>query len=285
LSEAIAAAARYYGAEIRLNQKVEKILIENDRACGVVLENGEELRTRVVASSADPHVTFLHLIEPAHLDPEFRHAIELFRIEGTSAKLNLALSDLPRFRALPSPGPHHRATMHICPSMDYLEEAWDDAKYGRPSRKPLLELTIPTVYDPSLAPPGRHIMGVFVQYAPYRLREGGWDELRDRFVENIFALLEEYIANIRSIVLECHVLTPLDLERRFALTHGNIFHGEMSLDQLFFMRPVPGCARYRTPIRGLYLCGSGAHPGGGIIGAPGYNAARAILKDWKRLRH
>lgn len=285
LSEAIAAAARYYGAEIRLNQKVEKILIENDRACGVVLENGEELRTRVVASSADPHVTFLHLIEPAHLDPEFRHAIELFRIEGTSAKLNLALSDLPRFRALPSPGPHHRATMHICPSMDYLEEAWDDAKYGRPSRKPLLELTIPTVYDPSLAPPGRHIMGVFVQYAPYRLREGGWDELRDRFVENIFALLEEYIANIRSIVLECHVLTPLDLERRFALTHGNIFHGEMSLDQLFFMRPVPGYARYRTPIRGLYLCGSGAHPGGGIIGAPGYNAARAILKDWKRLRH
>jgi phytoene dehydrogenase-like protein len=186
---------------------------------------------------------------------------------------------LPNFRALPGDnGPQHRATMHICPSMEYVERAWDDAKYRRPSQSPLLELTVPTVYDPSLAPPGKHIMGIFIQYAPYTLRDAHWDELREPFAYRVLDLIEEYAPGFRELVIDKQVLTPLDLEQRFGLTGGNIFHGEMSLDQMFVMRPVAGCARYRTPIRGLYLCGSGTHPGGGVMGAPGHNAAREILK-------
>jgi phytoene dehydrogenase-like protein len=176
------------------------------------------------------------------------------------------------------PGPHHKATMHICPSIDYVERAWDDAKYGRASQRPLLELTIPTMYDASLAPPGKHIMGIFLQYAPYTLREGTWDELREPFGDRVISLIEEYAPNIRQIVEHRQVLSPLDLERRFGITGGNIFHGEMSLDQMFAMRPVAGWARYRTPVAGLYLCGSGAHPGGGVMGAPGFNCAREMLK-------
>jgi phytoene dehydrogenase-like protein len=177
-----------------------------------------------------------------------------------------------------TPGPQHRATMHICPSIEYVERAWDDAKYGKPSQSPLIEMTIPTMYDPSLAPPGKHIMGIFLQYAPYTLRESNWDEQREPFANRVIDLIEDYAPGFRSLIEHMQVLTPLDLERRFGLTGGNIFHGEMSLDQMFVMRPVPGCARYRTPIRGLYLCGSGTHPGGGVMGAPGHNAAREILK-------
>ena len=215
----------------------------------------------------------------ATCEPDFVQSIRQFRIEGTSCKINLALSGLPEFSFYPgAPGPHHRATMHICPSIEYVERAWDDAKYGRPSERPLLELTVPTMYDPSLAPPGKHIMGIFLQYAPYTLRQGTWDELREPFGDRVLSLIEEYAPNIRSIVEHRQVLTPLDLERRFGITGGNIFHGEMSLDQMFVMRPVAGWARYRTPIKGLYLCGSGAHPGGGVMGAPGYNCAREMLK-------
>jgi phytoene dehydrogenase-like protein len=280
VSEALAAAAREAGATIRTGAAVERILARHGRARGVVIEGGEELEAGVVASNLDPKLTFLRLVEENELPPDFVAAIRRFRIEGTSCKINLALSGLPEFRALPgAPGPQHRATMHICPSIEYVERAWDDAKYGRPSDRPLLELTIPTSYDPSLAPPGHHVMGIFLQYAPYTLREGTWDELREPFADRVIELIEEYAPNIRSIILERQVLTPLDLERRFGITGGNIFHGEMSLDQMFVMRPVAGWARYRTPIRGLYLCGSGAHPGGGVMGAPGYNAAREILKD------
>jgi phytoene dehydrogenase-like protein len=169
--------------------------------------------------------------------------------------------------------------MHICPSIEYVERAWDDAKYGEPSRAPLLEMTVPTMYDPSLAPAGKHIMGIFLQYAPYTLREGlTWDECREPFTNRVIDLIAEYAPNFRSIIDNVQTLTPLDLERRFGITHGNIFHGEMSLDQMFVMRPVAGAARYSTPIRNLYLCGSGTHPGGGVMGAPGYNAARRILK-------
>jgi phytoene dehydrogenase-like protein len=168
--------------------------------------------------------------------------------------------------------------MHICPSIEYVERAWDDAKYGRASERPLLELTIPTMYDGSLAPPGKHVMGIFLQYAPYTLREGTWDELREPFGDRVISLIEEYAPNIRQIIEHRQVLSPLDLERRFGITGGNIFHGEMSLDQMFVMRPVAGWARYRTPIAGLYLCGSGAHPGGGVMGAPGFNCAREMLK-------
>jgi len=253
--------------------------VREGRARGVVLESGEEIEASIVASNLDPKATFLRLVEERDLDPEFRAAIVRFRIEGTSAKINLALNGLPDFTALPgAPGPQHRATMHICPSIEYVERAWDDAKYGWPSQRPLLELTVPTMYDPSLAPPGRHIMGIFLQYAPYTLREGNWDDLREPFGDRVISLIEEYAPNIRSLVEHRQVLTPLDLERRFGIAGGNIFHGEMSLDQMFSMRPVAGWARYRTPIEGLYLCGSGAHPGGGVMGAPGFNCARQMLR-------
>jgi phytoene dehydrogenase-like protein len=282
VSEALAVSAREKGAGIRTHAAVEQVLVRNGTAYAVVLANGEEIEASAIASNLDPKATFLRLLEPHLLDPEFRTAIERFRSEGTSAKINLALTGLPEFKAYPgAPGPHHRATMHICPSIEYVERAWDDAKYGRPSQRPLLELTIPTMYDPSLAPSGRHIMGVFLQYAPYTLRESTWDELREPFGDRVISLIEEYVPNIRSIIEQRQVLSPLDLERRFGITGGNIFHGEMSLDQMFVMRPVAGWARYRTPIRGLYLCGSGAHPGGGVMGAPGYNCAREMLKELK----
>jgi phytoene dehydrogenase-like protein len=279
VSEAIAASARSRGAEIRTGAEVQKIRVTNGRVRGVVLATGEELEADIVASNLTPHQTFLNLIDESELPSELVSDIRSYRSEGTSCKINLALSGLPNFRALPgAPGPQHRATMHICPSIEYVERAWDDAKYGRPSRSPLLELTVPTMYDPSLAPPGKHVMGIFLQYAPYTLRDANWDDLREPFADRVFELIEEYAPGFRSLVLERQVLTPLDLERRFGLTGGNIFHGEMSLDQMFVMRPVPACSRYATPIRGLYLCGSGTHPGGGVMGAPGYNAARQILK-------
>lgn len=280
VSQAIATAAKSHGAEIRTGAEVERILVKDGRARGVVLAGGEEIPARAVASNLDPKRTFLRLVDERELDPAFLKAIRHYRCEGTSLKMNLALSGLPEFTAYPgAPGPHHRATMHICPSIDYVERAWDDAKYGRPSERPLLELTVPTIYDPSLAPPGRHIMGVFLQYAPYTLREGNWDALREPYTCRVLDLIAEYAPNIHAIVEHVQTLTPLDLERRFGLTGGNIFHGEMSLDQMFALRPVPGWGRYATPIKGLYLCGSGAHPGGGVMGAPGYNAARAVLRE------
>jgi phytoene dehydrogenase-like protein len=275
----MALSARNRGVSIRTNATVERILVRDGKARGVVLEGGEEISASMVASNLDPRRTFLSLVAPRDLDPGFLAAIRRYRSEGTSLKMNLALSGLPEWSALPgAPGPQHRATMHICPSIEYVERAWDDAKYGRPSERPLLELTVPTMYDATLAPPGRHIMGIFLQYAPYTLREGNWDDLRESYGRRVLDLIAEYAPNIHAIVEHVQVLTPLDLERRFGLTGGNIFHGEMSLDQMFAMRPVAGWARYRTPIRGLYLCGSGAHPGGGVMGAPGYNAAREMLK-------
>ncbi|MBI3209702.1 MAG: NAD(P)/FAD-dependent oxidoreductase [Candidatus Solibacter usitatus] len=280
VSEAIAASGRSKGAEIRLNAAVSQIVVKDGAAKGVVLSSGEEIAASVIASGVDPIVTFLRLIEERHLPGDFVASMRRYRCEGTSCKINLALNGLPEFRALPgAPAPHHKATMHICPDMDYVERAWDDAKYGRPSHSPLLEMTVPTMYDPSLAPEGKHIMGIFLQYAPYTLRTGTWDELREPFADRVLDVIEEYAPNIKSIIDHRQVLTPLDLERRFGITGGNIFHGEMSLDQMFVMRPVAGHARYRTPLRGLYLCASGAHPGGGVMGAPGHNAAREILRD------
>lgn len=279
VSQAIADSARSRGAGIRTNSPVERILIRNGRAYGVVLANGDELHAATIASNLDPKLTFLKLIEPNHLDPEFRASIEHFRVEGTSLKMNLALDGLPDFTALPgAPGPQHGATMHICPSIEYVERAWDDAKYGRPSQNPLLEMTCPTIYDPSLAPSGKHIMGIFLQYAPYTLKDTTWDDLREPYGDRVLDVISEYAPNMREIVRERQVLSPLDLERRFGISGGNIFHGEMSLDQMFVLRPVAGWARYRTPIDALWLCGSGAHPGGGVMGAPGHNAAREILK-------
>jgi phytoene dehydrogenase-like protein len=278
VSEAIAASARSHGAEIRFNAPVSRVLVRNGRAYGVALENGDEIQAPIIASNLDPKLTFQKLLDPRDLDEEFRSAIAHYRVEGTSLKMNLALEGLPDFTAYPGyQGPQHGATMHICPSIDYVERAWDDAKYGRPSQNPLIEMTCPTIYDPSLAPAGKHIMGIFLQYAPYTLRDANWDDLREPYGDRVLDVIGEYAPNIHQIVRERQVLSPLDLERRFGISGGNIFHGEMSLDQMFFLRPVAGWARYRTPIAGLYLCGSGAHPGGGVMGAPGYNAAREIL--------
>lgn len=280
VSNAIADSARAAGAEIRTGAPVARILVRNGRAYGVALESGEEIHAKVVVSNCDPKRTFLELLAPADLDGGFVESIRRFRCEGTSLKINLALNGLPEFKCLPgAPGPQHGATMHICPSIEYVERAWDDAKYGRPSRSPLLEMTIPTMYDRSLAPAGKHIMGIFLQYAPYTLSEGTWDELREPFYDRVIDIIAEYAPNIRDIIEDRFVLTPLDMERRFGITGGNIFHGEMSLDQMFVLRPAAGWARYQTPVEGLWLCGSGTHPGGGVMGAPGYNAARQILRD------
>ena len=282
VSNAIADSARSRGVVIRTNAPVSRILVKDGRARGVALASGDEISARVVASNLDPRRTFLQTMDAADLPADFLDGIRKFRSEGTSLKMNLGLTGLPDFTALPgsAPAPQHRATMHLCPSVEYIERAWDDAKYGRPSRSPLIEMTIPTMYDPSLAPPGRHIMGIFLQYAPYTLKGTDWDREREPYTERILDVIEEYCPNIRSIVEHKQTLTPLDLERRFGITGGNIFHGEMSLDQMFVLRPLAGWASYRTPVRGLYLCGSGAHPGGGVMGAPGHNAAREILRDW-----
>ena len=283
ISQALAAAARERGAEIRTNSPVAKIMVRNGRVEGVGLEDGSELRARRVASSADAHVTFLKLVDPKELPDEFAAAVRAIDYSSASFKINVALSELPDFGAIASgdlpPHAHLRGTIHIAPSLDYMERAFDDAKYGRPSASPILECTIPSVVDPTVAPAGKHVMSVFAQYAPYGLRNGDWDREKDRFADRCFDVLSEYAPNFQRAVIDRQVLSPLDLERRFALTGGNIFQGAMTLPQLFFMRPLPRYADYRTPIRGLYLCGAATHPGGGVMGACGYNAAREILRD------
>jgi len=284
ITQAMARSAESRGAKIRCSCRVQRIEVRNQAAGAVVLASGEEIRARLVVSCADPRRTFLELIEPRHLPEDFLRSMSGYRSEGTSLKMNLALDGLPDFRVLPGAeaGPQHRATIHLCPGMEYLERAWDDAKYGEPSREPLIEMTIPTTYDPTLAPPGKHILGVFLQFAPYRLRETNWDQIRESYADRVLDIIAEYAPNIHSLVRHRQVLTPLDLERIYGLTGGNIFHGAMSPDQMFCFRPLLGWARYRTPIRNLYLCGAGTHPGGGVMGAAGFNAARIILRDWRR---
>jgi phytoene dehydrogenase-like protein len=280
LTQALAAAARDLKVEIRCDAEVTRILVADGAAQGVVLANGDELRARVVASNADAHVTFQRLLDPKELPPEFRAGVERINYDSASLKINVALSELPDFRACPgtAAGPQHRGTIHICPDQDYIERGFDDAKYGRPSREPILECTIPSVVDPSVAPPGQHLLSMFIQYAPYKLRGSTWDDEREAFADRCFALLNEYAPNFQRSVIARQVLTPLDLERTFNLTGGNIFQGSMALHQLFLFRPVPGYAAYRSPIRGLYLCGAAAHPGGGVMGAAGWNAAREMLR-------
>lgn len=280
LTQALAKAAQQLGVEIRTEAEVARILVRNNTVTGVALVNGDEFEARVIASNADAHVTFEKLLDPQLLPPDFAAAVSRISYDSASLKINVALSELPDFRAYPGTqsGPQHRGTIHISPDLDYLERAFDDAKYGRPSQSPILECTIPSVVDPTVAPPGKHLMSMFIQYAPYKLREGTWDELRESFADRCFDLLNEYAPNFRRSVIARQVLTPLDLERTFALTSGNIFQGAMTLNQLFSFRPVTGWAKYRTPVRGLFLCGSAAHPGGGVVGAAGWNAAREILR-------
>jgi phytoene dehydrogenase-like protein len=285
LTQALAAVARDLGAEIRCEAEVTRVLVRDGRAVGVALAGGDEYDAPIVASNADARVTFLRLLDRNELPAAFVADVERISYDSASLKINVALAELPSFRALPGtePGPQHRGTIHISPDQDYIERAFDDAKYGRPSAEPVLECTIPSVVDPTVAPPGRHLMSMFVQYAPYDLRDGSWDEERDAFADRCFDLLNEYAPNFKSAVLDRQVLTPLDLERVFNLTGGNIFQGAMTPGQLFAFRPVPGYSRYRTPVRGLYLCGAAAHPGGGVMGIPGLNAAREILGR-RRLR-
>ncbi len=282
ISAAIAAAAREAGAEIRTEAPIARILVQNGRATGVVLANGDEIRGEVVSSSVDPHQTFLKMLAPEQLPGEFLEELQRYKFRGSSGKVNLALDALPDFRCLPGPGAHLRGAMSISPSVEYMERAYDDAKYGDFSRRPYIDVVIPSLTDPSVAPPGKHVLSCFVQYAPYKLKEGTWDQRREEFGDAVIHTLAEYAPNITSIILGRQVLTPLDLEREWGLTEGNIFQGELSLEQLFFLRPVPGWAQYRTPIKNLYLCGSATHPGGGIMGAPGRLAAMQILKDGKK---
>jgi phytoene dehydrogenase-like protein len=286
LSEALASAARERGVEVRTGTRVARVLLRQGRAAGVVLQDGRELPARRIVSNADATVTLLGLVGPAALPPAVAEAVRGIDTSSASLKINLALSALPDFSALPgaAPGPQHRGTIHLCPSLDYMERAFDDARAGRPSREPILEATIPSVVDPSVAPPGHHLMSMFVQYAPYRLSEGHWDALKEPFADRCVELMDRYAPGFKRSVVAREVLSPLDLERRFGLTGGNIFQGAMPLWQLFFMRPIPGYADYRTPVPGLYLCGAATHPGGGVMGACGYNAAREILRDARRGR-
>ena len=277
ISNAIAAAAREAGVEIRTEAPVARISVSRGRAKGVVLANGDELRAEMVLSSVDPHLTFLKFLDAADLPDDFVEDVRRYKFRGSSGKVNLALDALPNFTSLPGDGPHLRGALSISPSVDYMERAYDQAKYGEFSRRPYIDMVIPTLTDPSVAPPGKHILSCFVQYAPYKLASGAWDEQRDAFGDTVIDTIAEYAPNIRDIVLHRQVLTPLDLEREFGLTEGNIFQGELTLEQLFFARPIPGWAQYATPIRDLWMCGSATHPGGGIMGAPGRNAALRIL--------
>ena len=282
ISNAIGSAARELGVEIRTNSPVAQILTKNGRAAGVALQSGEEIRCRVVSSSVDPNLTFLRFLTPKELPAEFLESVKRYKFRGSSGKVNLALSALPNFKALPGSGAHLRGAVSISPGMEYMERAYDDAKYGRYSRRPYIDMVIPSLTDPSVAPAGKHVLSCFVQYAPYKLAEGTWDDHREAFGNNVINTIAEHAPNIKDIIIGKQVLTPLDLEREFGLTQGNIFQGELSLEQLFFLRPVPGWAYYRTPIENLYMCGSATHPGGGIMGANGRIASQVILKEWKK---
>src|SRR5947209_4148345 len=281
ISNAIAGAAREAGVEIRTQSPIVRILVKNGQATGVVLADGEEARGEVISSSVDPNQTFLKMIEPGELPAEFLEEVRHYKFRGSSGKVNLALDALPDFKCLPGAGAHLRGAISISPSVEYMERAYDEAKYGKYSQRPYIDIVIPTLTDPSVAPPGKHVMSCFVQYAPYKLNCGNWDEQREAFGDTVIETLAEYAPNLKNIIIGRHVLTPLDLEREWGLTEGNIFQGELSLEQLFFLRPVPGWAQYRTPIKNLYMCGSATHPGGGIMGANGRLAALEILKDIK----
>ena len=277
ISNAIAAAAREAGVEIRTEAPVAHIRVRGGKADGVVMANGDEVAADMVLSSVDPNLTFLRFIDRKELPDEFVEEVQRYKFRGSSGKVNLALDALPNFTSLPGEGPHLRGALSISPSVDYMERAYDQAKYGEFSRRPYIDMVIPTLTDPSVAPAGKHILSCFVQYAPYKLARGSWDEQREAFGDTVVDTIAEHAPNIRDIILHRQVLTPLDLEREFGLTEGNIFQGELTLEQLFFARPVPGWAKYETPVKNLWMCGSATHPGGGIMGAPGRNAALRIL--------
>jgi phytoene dehydrogenase-like protein len=281
ISDAIASAARANGAWIRTEAPVARIRTRGGRATGVILESGEEIEAASVLSSVDVRRTFIDLMEPGTIGRDFEAEVRRFKFRGSSGKVNMALDALPSFTSLPGPGEHLRGAVSISPSVEAMERAYDDAKYDRFSSKPYIDIVIPTLVDPSMAPPGKHVMSCFVQYAPYHLDPalGTWDEQREAFGDAVVNRIAEFAPDLPSKILHRQVMTPLDIERTTGLTEGNIFQGELSLEQLFFSRPVPGWARFKTPIRDLWLCGSSTHPGGGIMGANGRIAAFELLRS------
>ena len=282
ISESIASAARAAGAEIRTDASVERVVVRNGRVTGVALSNGDEISAPVVVSGLDPRRTFLDLVERKELPEDVIQGIERYKFRGSSGKVNLALSGLPNFTCMPGVGPQHRGAFSISPSLEYIERAYDDAKYGEFSRNPYMDIVIPSMIDPGMAPPGKHVMSIFVQYAPYQLN-GGWsDERREAFGDAVVKTLARYAPNIESLILHRQVVTPADIERITGLSEGNIFAGELALHQLFFLRPVARWAKYRTPIEGYWQCGAGTHPGGGIMGASGRLAALEIVNAGTR---
>jgi phytoene dehydrogenase-like protein len=283
LTQAMATAAKQAGAEIRSNVEVSAIRIKDGTATGVVLANGAEISAKAVISNADPKRTLLKLVDPTYLAPDFVQKLKNYRMPGTVAKVNLALAGLPEFTALKGASNGELSSrIHIGPEIDYLERAFDDSKYGAFSQNPYLEITIPSLTDPSLAPPGQHVMSIYMQYAPFKLKNSDWESQRNNLGETVVKTLAQYAPNLPGLVIEGQIITPKDLEDTYGLTGGHIFHGELSLDQFFTMRPLLDWARYRTPINNLYLCGSGTHPGAGLTGGSGANAAREILKSLKK---
>lgn len=286
ITRGIAGYLQSRGGTILTNAEVARVRVKNERATGVALADGREFSARVLLSGADPHRTFLGMFDPLDLPEDLVEEVRAIRFASGTVKINVAARGLPDFTAYPSrsAGPHHRGTIHLCPTMDYIERAFEDAKWGRPSAQPVVEMCIPSVVDETIAPPGKHFISLFVQYAPYRRADGReWNATTEKeFAESVFSVIRDYAPNWDEIVEDYQVLTPQGLEERFGLTGGNIFHGEMSLDQLLFLRPTSRCAQYRTPIAGFYLCGSGSHPGGGVMGAPGYLAAKRVLRDHPR---
>ena len=279
VSEAIASAARSHGAEIRVNASVQQVIVKGGKAVGVALENGDEIYAKTVISGCDPRVTFRKLIEEKELPADLVRAIDNFKFRGSSGKVNLALDALPKFTSMKDPA-MLRGMVEICPSVDYVERAYDDAKYGAFSKRPYMDVEVPTIHDPTMAPPGKHVMSIFVQYASYDMPEYGTrDQQREAFGNAVIDTLAEFAPNLKDIILHKQVLTPWDMEDQIGLTEGNIFQGELTLDQLFFFRPAAGWADFRTPIRNYYQCGSGTHPGGGITAGPGRLAALEILRD------
>jgi phytoene dehydrogenase-like protein len=287
IAQSLSAAATQAGAQLRTSSPVARVDVRGGRARGVVLEDGTEISALVVLSNADPKRTFLRLVEPSELPDDFRRAVDGIRMNGPCAKVNLALAEEPRVRGIPGDWrPSERALFTLVPSLEFAERSYDAAKWGEIPNELWVDCVVASNVDPTLAPASRHVMTCFVQYVPYKLNGTTWDAQRERLGDAVVRTIGEYAPNVPRAVVARQVLTPLDLERTYGLTEGNIFHGDLSLDQLFFMRPVPGWSQYRTPVDGLYLCGAGAHPGGGVTGAPGRNAAHQVLRDWKsgRLR-
>ncbi|MFZ1917468.1 MAG: NAD(P)/FAD-dependent oxidoreductase [Terriglobales bacterium] len=284
ITAAMAAAGKEAGTEIRTDAAVAEIRVKDGIATGVVLTSGEEIAAKAVVSNADPKRTLMQLVDPIHLPPDFVQKIKNYRALGTVAKVNLALSALPEFKALQSKGDGNllHGRIQISPEIDYLERAFDESKYGNFSRKPYLEITLPSLTDPSLAPPGQHVMSIYMQYAPFKLKNDNWENQRTALGETVVKTIAQYAPNLPQIILRHQIITPKDLEDTYSLTGGHIFHGELALDQFFTMRPLLDWARYKTPIERLFLCGSGTHPGTGLTGGSGANAAREIIKALKK---